>query len=196
MAGIFSDALRAPNTQYILSLSYGKDSIACFEAIYRLGLPLDRAVHAEVWATDDIPADLPPMIEFKSHADQIILDRYGIKVEHIYATKPVERERERERERESPTSAYSIEHSTQTNTAENKYMAFRVSEALGATRGLKWPPSDKLIKDTYERRFYKIPNRKSESTKTGVYGFPMTRGNWCTELKTKAFRNAPTGRKK
>lgn len=94
MAGIFSDALRAPNTQYILSLSYGKDSIACFEAIYRLGLPLDRAVHAEVWATDDIPADLPPMIEFKSHADQIILDRYGIKVEHICTTKPVERERE------------------------------------------------------------------------------------------------------
>ena len=90
---------REPNTQYVLSLSYGKDSLACLEAIRILGLPLDRIVHAEVWATDTIPADLPPMVEFKVKADQIILDRYGIKVEHICAMKPVERERERERER-------------------------------------------------------------------------------------------------
>lgn len=88
---------RQPNTQYILSLSYGKDSLACLEAIKLLGLPLDRIVHAEVWATDTIPADLPPMVDFKAKADKIILDRYGIKVEHIYATREVERERERER---------------------------------------------------------------------------------------------------
>ena len=87
---------REPNTQYILSLSYGKDSLACLEAIKLLGLPLDRIVHAEVWATDTIPADLPPMVDFKAKADKIILDRYGINVEHIYATREVERERERE----------------------------------------------------------------------------------------------------
>lgn len=84
---------RDPNTQYVLSLSYGKDSLACLEAIRILGLPLDRIVHAEVWATDTIPADLPPMVEFKKKADKIILERYGIVVEHICA---VERERERE----------------------------------------------------------------------------------------------------
>lgn len=39
---------REPNTQYILSLSYGKDSLACLEAIKQLGWPLDRIVHAEV----------------------------------------------------------------------------------------------------------------------------------------------------
>ena len=88
---------RQPNTQYILSLSYGKDSLACLEAIRLLGLPLDRIVHAECYATDTIPADLPPMVDFKAKADQIILDRYGIKVEHICATREVERERERER---------------------------------------------------------------------------------------------------
>lgn len=86
---------RQPNTQYILSLSYGKDSLACLEAIKLLGLPLDRIVHAECYATDTIPADLPPMVDFKAKADQIILDRYGIKVEHICATREVERERER-----------------------------------------------------------------------------------------------------
>lgn len=75
--------------QYILSLSYGKDSLACLEAIKLLALPLDRIIHAEVWATDTIPADLPPMVEFKKKADKIIKERYGIAVEHIAA---VERE--------------------------------------------------------------------------------------------------------
>lgn len=69
--------------QHILSLSYGKDSLACLGAIEELGLPLDRIIHAEVWATDTIPADLPPMVEFKKKADKIIFDRYGIEVEHI-----------------------------------------------------------------------------------------------------------------
>jgi len=71
--------------QYILSLSYGKDSLACLGAISALCLPLDRIVHAEIWATDTIPADLPPMIEFKAKADRIIKERYGIEVEHIRA---------------------------------------------------------------------------------------------------------------
>lgn len=78
---------REPNTIYTLSLSYGKDSLACLGAIEELGLPLDRIVHAEVWATDTIPADLPPMVEFKKKADKIIKERYGIEVEHVYATK-------------------------------------------------------------------------------------------------------------
>ena len=122
---------REPNTQYILSLSYGKDSLACLEAIRLLGLPLDRIVHAECYATDTIPADLPPMVDFKAKADQIILDRYGIKVEHICATREVERERERE----LPTKRYSIVLYTPKNIKENKYTASRVQKARGATRG-------------------------------------------------------------
>lgn len=69
--------------EHVLSLSYGKDSLACLGAIEQLGWPLDRIVHAEVWATDTIPADLPPMVEFKAHADRIIKERWGIEVEHI-----------------------------------------------------------------------------------------------------------------
>ena len=82
-----SEFKREPNTQYVLSISYGKDSLACLGAIEKLGLPLDRIIHAEVWATDDIPADIPPMVEFKKEADKIIKQRYGIKVEHYYAQK-------------------------------------------------------------------------------------------------------------
>lgn len=74
-------------TEYVLSLSYGKDSLACLAAIEQLGWPLDRIVHAEVWATDTIPADLPPMVEFKAKADRIIKERWGIEVEHIYAVR-------------------------------------------------------------------------------------------------------------
>lgn len=71
--------------EYVLSLSYGKDSLACLGAIEKLGLPLDRIVHAEVWATDTIHADFPDMVEFKKKADEIILQRYGIEVEHFRA---------------------------------------------------------------------------------------------------------------
>lgn len=69
--------------EHILSLSYGKDSLACLGAIEELGWPLDRIVHAEVWATDTIPADLPPMVEFKKKADAIIKERWGLDVEHV-----------------------------------------------------------------------------------------------------------------
>lgn len=79
------------DTQYVLSLSYGKDSLACLGAIEELGWPLDRIVHAEVWATDTIPADLPPMVEFKAKADEIIKRRWGIEVERVCAMKDGEK---------------------------------------------------------------------------------------------------------
>ena len=44
-----------------------------------------RGSHVEIMATKDIPADLPPMMEFKKKADAIIFDKYGISVEHITA---------------------------------------------------------------------------------------------------------------
>ena len=71
--------------EHILSLSYGKDSMACLGAIEILGWPLDRIVTADVWATDTIPAELPPMVEFKAEADAIIKERWGIEVEHVRA---------------------------------------------------------------------------------------------------------------
>lgn len=51
--------------------------MACLGACELLGWKIDRIVTAEVWATDTIPADLPPMIEFKKKADKIIKERYG-----------------------------------------------------------------------------------------------------------------------
>ncbi len=69
--------------KHILSLSYGKDSLACIEAINQLRLPLDEIVHVELMATDDIPAELPEMIDFKNKADEIIYEKYGFRVKKI-----------------------------------------------------------------------------------------------------------------
>lgn len=128
--------IREPNTEYVLSLSYGKDSLACLEAIKQLGYPLDRIVHAECWATDTIPADLPPMVEFKKKADQQILDRYGITVEHICASRAVERERERERE--LLTRTLSIAECTPRNMGESRFMGSQPPRVRGVTQGLRW----------------------------------------------------------
>lgn len=76
--------------EYILSLSYGKDSLRCLGAIKELGLPLHRIITADIWRTKDIPADYPPMVEFKTKADKWILDNFGIEVEHIRADKTYE----------------------------------------------------------------------------------------------------------
>ena len=76
----------------ILSLSYGKDSLACIGACEQLGWRIDRIIHAEVWATDTIPADLPPMVEFKAKADKIIKERWGIEVEHRRAKMTYEKQ--------------------------------------------------------------------------------------------------------
>lgn len=76
------------NATYCLSLSYGKDSIACLGAIKKLGLPLHRVIHAEIWATQELSADLPEMVDFKAKVDKWILENFGIEVEHFCATKP------------------------------------------------------------------------------------------------------------
>lgn len=74
--------------QYVASISYGKDSLAMLHVITDvLHWQLDRIFTADVWATDTIPADLPPMVEFKEKADRIIKERWGIEVEHKCAMK-------------------------------------------------------------------------------------------------------------
>ena len=75
------------DTEYVLFFSYGKDSTACLGALEHLGWPLDRIVTADIWATDRIPAEYPPVVEYKKKADKLIKQRYGITVEHFCATK-------------------------------------------------------------------------------------------------------------
>lgn len=195
-------------TQYVLSLSYGKDSMACLEAIKQLGLPLDRIVTADVWATEDIPADLPPMVEFKEYADRVIKERYGISVEHVCA-KPRERERELNA---CPMNCSSTGQLTEDDTAE-KSTDFLSQSAPGATQDLKSTCCNKPPILTYEQIFYRVPKRggykkgsdkeqsqdirheqcsgatASSNCGQSILGFPMVKGNWCnTYLKANVLR--------
>ena len=69
--------------QYVAALSYGKDSLAMLEVIHRLGLPLDRIITVEEWATDNLRAVLPEIVKFEESANAEIFKRYGKRVEHV-----------------------------------------------------------------------------------------------------------------
>lgn len=71
---------------YVASISYGKDSLKMLDVIKSRGLPLDRIITFDVWATDDILAEFPEVTEFKKKMDIYIKKKYGIEVEHFCAT--------------------------------------------------------------------------------------------------------------
>ena len=159
---------RQQNTEYILDLSYGKDSLGCLEVIERLGLPLDRIVHAEVWATDTIPADLPPMVEFKAKADKIILERYGIAVEHVCAMKDGKK-----------VTYESIFYSE----PKRKQSSIDYIEALRRERERECGAS---------RDSHLLLDRGVKTSSSTPLGFPSRRVSWCvSKLKTTCFKRAP-----
>ena len=71
--------------EHIARISMGKDSLKMLEVIHSRGLPLDRITTTDVWATDTISANLPPMEAFKSRMDEWIWSHYHIEVEHLCA---------------------------------------------------------------------------------------------------------------
>lgn len=81
------DGQRQPNTIYVASTSRGKDSTAMLRAIELMGWPLDMICAVDIWATQDIPAELPPMVAFKDEYDQKVMDWFGIPVTRLCATK-------------------------------------------------------------------------------------------------------------
>jgi len=87
------DGNRQPNTIYVANTSRGKDSTAMLRAIQLMGWPLDMICSVDIWATQDIPAELPPMVAFKDEYDQNVLEQFGVPVTRLCASK---RERERE----------------------------------------------------------------------------------------------------
>jgi 3'-phosphoadenosine 5'-phosphosulfate sulfotransferase (PAPS reductase)/FAD synthetase len=73
---------------YVASISYGKDSLKMLDVIKTRGLPLDRIITFDVWATDTIPTEFPEVTEFKKKMDIYIKNKYGIEVEHLCARYP------------------------------------------------------------------------------------------------------------
>lgn len=152
--------------EHVLSLSYGKDSLACLGAIEQLGWPLDRIVHAEVWATDTIPADLPPMVEFKAKADEIIKARWGIEVEHVCAMKNGEK-----------LTYEKIFYRVPKRKPGGKFSEDSVN-------GLPYQ-KDAWCNDRLKTNVLDEISRGGG----GIYGFPIIRGQWCNSmLKIGALR--------
>ena len=73
---------------HIACISCGKDSLKMLDVIKSRGLPLDRIITVDVWATDTILAEFPEVTEFKKKMDFYIKGKYGIEVEHLYAKYP------------------------------------------------------------------------------------------------------------
>jgi len=95
------DGERQPNTLYVASSSRGKDSTAMLRAIQLMGWPLDMIVSVDIWATDDIPAELPPVVAFKDEWDAKCLDWFGVPVTRLCAMRKVTNSQIVNAERES-----------------------------------------------------------------------------------------------
>jgi hypothetical protein len=156
---------REPNTEYVLSLSYGKDSLACLGAIEELGWPLDRITHAEVWATDDIPADLPPMVDFKVKADQIIKERFGIEVEHQCAVRNGEK-----------------------LTYEKLFYHIPVRKEATINRFGEGGGEYLRLPDSHHTS---LPGATADSNSEICNGFPFTISSWCKKLKDGSYPRIP-----
>lgn len=197
---LMTDEERA-NTEFVINLSYGKDSVAMvYVAIEILKIPIHllRIIHAEVWATDTIPADLPPMVNFKHRVDGYIKGRWGLTVEHVCATR-------------GGGNAPSVTPSTSCTSGEGTSVSCEGSQCSvgrGAKTGSNGQPLEKL---TFEKLFYHIPERKdpdnpkrggapdglinrgrgaTPNSKCGpILGFPTKWGPWCnSDLKRAALR--------
>lgn len=155
-------------TEYVLSLSYGKDSVACLGAIKLLGWPLHRIIHAEVWATDTIHADLPPMVEFKAKVDDYIKTEFGIDVEHLCAT----------RNGEKLTYEKLFYHVPKRKAGghfkEESPAGFPYTKGAWCNDRLKTNALDAISKDG-----------------GGIAGFPFTIGSWCKKLKDGSYPRLP-----
>lgn len=155
------------STQYIARISYGKDSLKMLEVIWSRGLPLDRITTTDVWATDTISANLPPMMAFKDRMDQRIWDMYRIEVEHLCALN---------RDGSKRTYEQMFYHipvrRSQIGNVE------RERERAGSRPG---PSPDSQFLDTHgvqelKKRAYRVQG--------SITGFPPNTGyNWCQKLK-------------
>lgn len=173
--------------EFVYNLSYGKDSMAGLHVtIDILGIPVSRIVHAEVWATDTIPADLPPMVEFKAKADAYIKERWGLTVEHVYATRGGGADPSKQRSSNAMNEESTLASSEDSQCSAG-HGAKTDSNGVSSIR-------EKL---TYEKLFYHVPERKETSQFVGgVQGFPWLKMPWCNgHLKMPALRFSTHNRK-
>lgn len=147
--------------EHVARISYGKDSLKMLEVIHSRGLPLDRITTTDVWATDTISANLPPIDAFKERMDQRIWDMYRIEVEHLCAMNPDGSKRTYEQ------MFYHVPVRRSQKVQVEREREFR-TERFKDSRGL----AGRGVKE-------------SSSADTWGLGFPVHGTPWCQDLKRK-----------
>ena len=74
-------------TIYILSESFGKDSMAMLDEIMRRKLPVDYVIHCDIKFNNEISGEHPLMAEWIPYAEKRIKELYGIDIIHLTAKK-------------------------------------------------------------------------------------------------------------
>ncbi len=157
-----------PDTVCVACISHGKDSLAMLRAIKLLGLPLHRIVTTDVWATQDIPAVLPEMWEWKTEADKIIKELYGIEVEHICAMQKTS---------DGRCLRLGYEDMFYSGYDSGSFVGNIMDSQTQRARGVK---SSSMRKLTYEDIFYR---QFAKGVMTGrIYGFPIMKCEWCRSM--------------
>ena len=151
--------------EYIARISYGKDSLKMLEVIHSRGLPLDRITTTDVWATDTISANLPPMEEFKARMDERIWQLYHIEVEHLCA---------RNKDGTKKTYEQMFYH-----------VPVRRSQSVQVERENKFTAGDITGFPVLGRPWCQTElKRRAYRTQGSITGFPPNTGyNWCQKLK-------------
>ena len=72
---------------YILSLSFGKDSMALLVEVLRRKLPLDYVIFCDIRFNDKISGEHPIMAQWISTAEDILKNKWGVEVIHLTAKK-------------------------------------------------------------------------------------------------------------
>lgn len=158
------------STQHIARISYGKDSLKMLEVIKSRGLPLDRITTTDVWATDTISANLPPMQAFKDRMDQRIWDMYHIQVEHLCALNPDGTKKTYEQ------MFYHIPERKNSQSVQVERKFAQGSITGFPILGRPWCQSE------LKRRAYRVQG--------SITGFPPNTGyNWCQKLKIVTYSN-------
>ena len=144
---------------YIARISYGKDSLKMLDVIVSRGLPLDRITTSDVWATDTISANLPPVEEFKARMDEWIWKKYRIEVEHLCARNP---------DGSKKTYEQGFYHVPKRRGGADSTTTMCRDSQLCIVRGVKVGSNG-------------VPLTTMQGT---INGFPGTTGvNWCQKLK-------------
>lgn len=164
------------STQYIARISYGKDSLKMLDVIYTRGLPLDRITTTDVWATDTISANLPPMEAFKAQMDQRIWDMYRIEVEHLCARNPDGSKRTYEQ------MFYHVPKRKSSQSVQVERERERDGSGPAPSKGSRYTEFRGV-----NQRSNDLPDYRVQGS---IKGFPGTVGvNWCQKLKICGLSN-------